>query len=198
MKVYAHPEDHQPGSVQALPGDLAIWFFIAAELLVFAVLFICFAEVRHEQALSFRQAEDQLARLPALAETLILICSSYPVVGAVETLRQGHARSASRGFLLSLSLGAAFCVLKILELHHDAELGMSLSGSSFDMFYLSLIVFHFMHVLMGMSMLSVVAWRSAHGTYADGAIHGAESVAAFWHMVDLLWVFLFVLVYVLS
>ncbi len=181
-----------------LPGDLAIWFFIAAELLVFASLFICFALARNDHALLFAQAEKSLQRLPALLETLLLIASSYAVVCATRALHAGQPRRGSRNFGAALILGGVFCGLKVLELRRDFALGMSLSHDLFDMFYLSLIVFHFMHVLMGMVMLSVVTLRSRRGAYDATNLSAVESVAAFWHMVDLLWIFLFVLVYVLT
>ncbi|WP_230368640.1 cytochrome c oxidase subunit 3 [Paludibacterium denitrificans] len=64
------------------------------------------------------------------------------------------------------------------------------------MFYLSLTVFHFLHVVLGMVIVAAVWWMSRDGRYGPGRMDGVETAAAYWHMVDLVWLVLFALVYV--
>jgi nitric oxide reductase NorE protein len=75
--------------------------------------------------------------------------------------------------------------------------GISMSTNTFYMFYISLTFFHFMHVILGMVILSVLWKQSRKGAYTSKDAHGLESGAAYWHMVDLLWIILFPLVYVM-
>ena len=75
--------------------------------------------------------------------------------------------------------------------------GITLSSNTFYMFYLSLTFFHFMHVLMGMVILTVVAEKAWQGAYSAETHAGVETGASYWHMVDLVWIVLFPLVYVM-
>ncbi len=75
--------------------------------------------------------------------------------------------------------------------------GISLSTNSFYMFYLSLTFFHFMHVILGMVILGAVAWKAHQGEYSMTQHTGVETGASYWHMVDLVWIVLFPLVYVI-
>ena len=74
---------------------------------------------------------------------------------------------------------------------------MSLSTNTFYMFYLSLTVFHFMHVILGMVILVAVALKAGRGGYSAREYTGVETGASYWHMVDLVWLILFPLVYVM-
>jgi nitric oxide reductase NorE protein len=72
-----------------------------------------------------------------------------------------------------------------------------LSTNTFYMFYISLTFFHFMHVILGMVILTAIWLQARKGAYTSQNSHGLESGAAYWHMVDLLWIILFPLVYVM-
>ena len=184
-------------SAEPLPGDLAIWLFIFAELLVFGALFVTYAFARHSHVALFDAEQRLLDRRLGLLNTLLLISSSYAVARAVAAIRCDHAQACGRCLLGALLLGAVFVAVKLIEFNHDAARGMSLSRNLFDMFYLSLTCFHFLHVLMAMVILTVVSWKAFHGAYSAQDCAGVESGASFWHMVDLVWIILFVLVYVL-
>lgn len=182
---------------QALPGDLAIWVFIFAELLVFGVLFAAYALARRAHVEAFDAGQALLDRRMGLFNTALLITSSYAVARAVQAVRADRARACGHWLLGAVALGSVFLVLKGLEFQHDADAGMTLSSGLFEMFYLSLGGFHFMHVVMGLTILAVVAWKSRRGAYDARSHAGVETAASYWHMVDLVWIILFVLVYVL-
>ena len=181
----------------ALPGDLAIWIFIFAELLVFGVLFLAYAMARRSHIELFNAEQRLLDRRSGLINTLVLISSSYAVANAGAAIR-ARQRGACTGWLCTAwVLGGAFLALKCREFGHDADIGMQLSRNLFDMFYLSLTFFHFMHVVMAMVILSVVIRNTRHGRYSAASHTGIETASAFWHMVDLVWILLFLLIYVL-
>lgn len=181
----------------ALPGDLAIWIFIFAELLVFAVLFMAYALARRSHIELFNSEQALLDRQGGLVNTLVLISSSYAVACAGAAIRADRVRRATAWLCGAWLLGAVFLGLKGLEFSHDAAIGMQLSRNLFDMFYLALTSFHFMHVVMAMVIVSVVIHHTLRGRYSAAEHTGIETASAYWHMVDLVWIILFVLVYVL-
>jgi len=178
------------------PGDLAIWFFIFAELLVFGVFFIAYAVARSHDVALFDQSQLLLNRTAGGANTVVLITSSYFVVRAVAAIRRGDAQRCSGWLLGAIGLGAVFVVIKLAEFHAKFAAGITLSTNTFFMFYLSLTFFHFMHVVMGMVILTAVAFKARRGGYSAEDYTGVETGASYWHMVDLVWIILFPLVYV--
>jgi len=179
------------------PGDLAIWFFILAELLVFGVFFLAYAWTRRANIELFDAYQLTLDRRAGLINTLALLTSSYCVVRAVTSVREGRSRNSVRWLLAAIALGGVFLVVKLIEYQHHFSNGISLSSNSFYMFYLSLTFFHFMHVVMGMVILTAVALKAQRGGYTADNHHGVETGASYWHMVDLVWLILFSLVYVM-
>lgn len=166
MELSAPPEHR-------VPGDLAMWCFILAELAVFGVFFLAYAWSRRQQPALFAAGQGELELgLPTL-NTLLLLAGSAAMLA-----------------------GGGFLGLKGYELVGKALQGITLSSNDFWMFYLSLTVFHFLHVVLGMVIVAAV-WRLArNGRYTPESMNEVETAAAYWHMVDLVWLLLFALVYV--
>ncbi|MFZ5659014.1 MAG: cytochrome c oxidase subunit 3 family protein [Pseudomonadota bacterium] len=181
----------------ALPGDFAIWVFIFAELLVFGILFLAYAFARSQHVELFNASQLTLNRAAGLANTLVLITSSYFAARAVAAIKLGQARACAHWLLGTLGLGGVFIVIKLAEFHAKFSAGISLSTNTFYMFYLSLTMFHFMHVLLGMVILAVVMHKARRGAYSAAEHTGVETGASYWHMVDLVWIVLFALVYII-
>jgi nitric oxide reductase NorE protein len=179
------------------PGDLAIWIFILAELLVFAIFFAAYAFTRMNNVELFNQYQLTLDRNSALINTLVLLTSSYFVVNAVTRIRNNSHRGCAAWLWAAVGMGGIFIFIKLAEFGHHFSQGVSLSTNTFYMFYLSLTAFHFMHVLLGMVILAVVAWKAGRGLYSESEHDGVETGASYWHMVDLVWLILFPLVYVM-
>ncbi|MCP3868204.1 MAG: cytochrome c oxidase subunit 3 family protein [Gammaproteobacteria bacterium] len=179
------------------PGDLAIWIFILAELAVFAVFFAAYAYTRMNHVELFNSYQENLDRGSAFINTLALITSSYFVVRAVAAIRDNDHRHCVGWLLAALGMGALFLIVKSTEFAHHLGQGITLSTNTFYMFYLSLTFFHFMHVIMGMVILAAVAWKASQGEYSHSQHTGVETGASYWHMVDLVWLILFPLVYVM-
>jgi len=179
------------------PGDLAIWIFILAELSVFAAFFAAYAFGRLGQVELFNAYQQTLDRRSALINTLALITGSYFVVRATTAIREDDSRGCFDWLLAALGMGTLFVVLKSAEYAHHLGEGIHLGTNRFYMFYLSLTFFHFMHVLMGMVILAAVALKARRGGYSAAEHTGVETGGAYWHMVDLVWLILFPLVYVM-
>lgn len=187
------PPDDRSGP----PGDLAIWFFILAELAAFGVFFAAYAFTRLNHVELFNTYQQQLDTRAGLVNTLALITSSYFVVRGVIAVRDGRPLHCARWLWLAVALGGLFVVVKLFEFGVHIDAGVSLTTNIFYMFYLSLTFFHFMHVLMGMVILGVVASKAGRGGYSAAEHAGVETGASYWHMVDLVWLILFPLVYVM-
>ncbi|ROR29489.1 cytochrome c oxidase subunit 3 [Inmirania thermothiophila] len=187
-----------PGEVRrdGLPGDLAIWFFIFAELLAFAAFFLAYAWTRRSAPELFDAGQAVLDRRAALANTLALVAASLVVARAVAEAAAGQGRRAAGLLWAGFGLGALFLLVKGYEYAHLAALGHGLEGELFFTFYYLLTGFHALHVVLGMVILAWMAVRAGRGAY-DLEQHGLESGASYWHMVDLVWLVLFPLVYVL-
>jgi nitric oxide reductase NorE protein len=184
-------------SLRHPPGDLAIWIFILAELLVFAVFFAAYAFTRMNNVELFNEFQLTLDREAAMYNTLALITSSYFVVRAVAAVREGDDRHCSNWLWAAIGMGAIFVMIKGAEYAHHFGEGINLSTNTFYMFYLSLTFFHFMHVIMGMVILAAVAMKARRGGYSVDNHTGVETGASYWHMVDLVWLILFPLVYIM-
>lgn len=180
-----------------LPGDLAIWFFIFMELLVFGIFFISYAVMRLLNAEMFQQYQLTLNKEIGAANTLLLITSSYFVVRAVHAIRQDRVVSCIHWIYAALLGGVGFLILKSVEYYDKFSAGISLSTNTFYMFYLSLTMFHFLHVILGMIILAAIAIKAKRGAYSAQNHTGVETGASYWHMVDLVWIILFPLVYII-
>lgn len=204
MKIYdIEITDHEitngqiESTREALPGDFAIWIFIFAEMLAFGVLFIAYAFSRAGDVELFNASQQTLSRTAGLINTLLLITSSYFVACAVKAIKSGLSRHCANWLSGALLLGGLFVVIKLIEFNEKFDAGISLSTNTFYMFYLSLTFFHLMHVLMGMIILGFIIAKARRGGYSRHDHVGVETGASFWHMVDLLWIILFPLIYVI-
>ena len=197
MRAMTHSDAIPAPSPRRLPGDLAIWFFILAEMLAFAVFFATYAFARAKNVEMFNTYQHTLDRNLGALNTLLLVTGSWFVVLAVQAAHRDDRAGVPRNILLGFLCGGGFLVVKVFEYAEKFGAGISLSTNTFYMFYISLTFFHFMHVILGMVILSVLWVQARKGAYGSHDAHGLESGAAYWHMVDLLWIVLFPLVYVM-
>lgn len=179
------------------PGDLALWIFICAELLVFAIFFAAYAFTRANHIELFNEFQLTLNADLALLNTIALLTSSYFVVNAIIAIRENKQTKSAHFIFLSILCGVAFLFFKSLEYAHHMGEGINLTTNLFYMFYLSLTFFHFMHVILGIMILTVLWVNTRKGLYTADEHNGLISGGAYWHMVDMVWLILFPLVYIM-
>jgi nitric oxide reductase NorE protein len=186
------------------PGDFAIWIVIYVELLTFGLLFMGYIFSRRSDVELFNASQLVLNQNSGFVNTLILITSSYFIVKAVHSIKdmakaqQKKANLlASKWILSAMFLGFVFLGIKVWEFSHIFSLGITLSTNSFFMFYLMLTMFHFMHVMLGLIILFNINQKMRLHGYSLEDHSGLETGASYWHLVDLLWIVLFPLVYIL-
>ncbi|MBG6082164.1 cytochrome c oxidase subunit 3 [Rubrivivax gelatinosus] len=180
-----------------LLGDLAVWLVIAAELLTFGLLFVSYAFARLQDPAQFNALQATLDLERGALNTVLLVSGSAAVAHAVAAFERGRTVAARRWLLAALGCGLGFTVLKSAEIAAKVAAGADLSAETFWMFYLLLSGFHLLHVVAAAVFLAIVWWLAGRGAYGPGRTHVPETAAAFWHMVDLLWIVLFPLLYVM-
>ncbi len=177
-------EEHRPGQ---LPGELMMWVLILSELAVFGAGLLAFLAVRLTDPAGFAEAQTHLHRTGAAANTLVLVTSGWLAALATRAAETGDIRRLRLLLAPAILLGAVFLVLKASEYADLFAQGIGTETHAFYTFSFLLTGFHAAHVLAGMVLLALVGWLASP--------KAVETGAAFWHMVDLVWVLLFPVVY---
>ena len=181
-------------------GDLVtvrsgFWTFIAADAGLFLLLFLQFSLDRVQDRNSFITDQGQLHPVVALINTLVLITGSWFAASAVHALSMARHRTARRLTLATFTCGAVFVPLKISEYIQVAQAGHSPTTSTFFMYYFVITGIHLLHLFGGIVALLVAARQMGDAT--EGLAPGAllEPITVYWHLVDVLWIFIFPLLY---
>lgn len=175
-----------------------IHFFILADLMVFAALFCGFMVERSAEVELFNQSARSLNTYFGILNTLILVTSGLFIVLAISAARQGRTNRTRKLLVATFVVGAGFGVTKILEYSDKISHDITMHTNDFYMFYYALTGAHFLHFIGGMVALAFM-WFRAGREPVDGKLFGTlESVGLYWHMVDLLWIFIFPLLYLLG
>lgn len=181
-----------------LPGELGIWMFIVGDMLVFGLFFGVFMVQRGDGLEEFRDGRESLHTAFGAVNTLLLLTGSILVVLAMRAVREGAARQARRLIAGAMATGAVFIVNKAVE--YADKLGDDLTPSTND-FYTLFYAFtgiHLVHLLVGMAALAYMYVLANRPRRGDHDLSAMESCASYWHLVDLLWVVLFPLFYLVA
>ncbi|MBD9413364.1 cytochrome c oxidase subunit 3 [Pseudomonas sp. PDM16] len=182
--------------VARLPGDLAMWFLILAELTVFALLILTFAITQVVSGEQFAASRALLDGSIGLVLTISLLTAGFFAAFAVHRVRAGRSREAALWLLAALASGCIYVVVKGNEYAHLIEAGLDMEHDRFFALYWILGGFHFLHVLPGLLLFGGLARRCWRGVYDRPDKHGElESCVLYWHMIDLIWVLLLPLLY---
>jgi nitric oxide reductase NorE protein len=188
-KAPVRGDDDGYGVLGELPGDLMMWVLIVSELLVFGAALLAFLTVRATDPTGFAADQALLDRTAGAVNTMVLVTSGLFAALAVEA-REAEQRVQARRWLLAASLlGFVFLLVKGMEYWSKASLGIGIETSPFFTFYYLVTGFHALHVVAGIAILALVMRFDAP--------RNIETAAAFWHMVDLVWVLLFPIIYLL-
>jgi cytochrome c oxidase subunit 3 len=184
-------------SWEKLPGNIAVWILIYAELTEFALFFIVFLVVRAHNQEIFLEGPSQLNTMSGMINTLVLITSSFFMAQAIAAIKAGQKAACLTWLWLTLTAGAAYCGVKLWEYDVYREAGLSSRTNPFFTLYYYLTFNHLLHVLVGMCTIFWVTLRTHLACYDADDHEGLESAASYWHMIDLAWIIIFPLLYVL-
>lgn len=180
------------------PGEAGTWVFLFGDLIVFAAFFATFLHNRAQDPRLFDTSRQTLDLTIGLTNTLVLLASSLLVVTGVRAMRVESGRLARRFFALALVCGLAFMALKAVEYTAKVEAGHGPSQNSFYLYYFILTGLHLFHVLIGCGGLAFLISQAMRTDLSPARTAAVESAACFWHLVDLLWIMLFPLLYLVS
>jgi nitric oxide reductase NorE protein len=178
-----------------LPGVEGVWVFVIADMTVFAVLFGSFMVSRHHNPALFEASRHALNPNFGGVNTLILVTSSWFAALALDAVRKSRFVLAQRFIGGAVLCGLAFMVSKAVEYTEKLEAGVSLLTNDFFMYYFTLTGIHLFHVLAGIVVLVVLWFMARSRSFEPERPVVLECGAIYWHMVDLLWIILFPLLY---
>jgi cytochrome c oxidase subunit 3 len=192
---------------QAHAARLGMWIFLATEVLLFTALFAGYAVYRYLFTPDFAAASRSLATWIGLVNTLVLVTSSFTVAMGFDRATRGDGKGTRAFFLLSVLLAAVFLGFKYVEYGHHFHAGelpgryfaaAHAAGPGTPIFwslYFLITGLHGIHVVIGMTVLAVVGIRAGRGAFSREYHVPVELAGLYWHLVDLIWIFVFPLVY---
>lgn len=179
-----------------LSGNSGVWLFIFIEMAIFALLFLTYFVLYQQNPTLFDQYKAVLRLDLGIINTIMLLTASVLIALAVKNVKTECYASASRNLWMAILCGMVYLFIKAWEWQHLYGLGYSLHSNTFFSFYFFLTVFHWLHVILALIILN--HFRSHYQTAQSiPSLEAIESAANYWHMIDLLWLILFLLIYIL-
>jgi nitric oxide reductase NorE protein len=180
-----------------LPAEVGVWVFIGGDLIVFAIFFMTFVWHRANNLQVFADSQLLLNRNLGLLNTFLLLTGSLFVAQALRQARLGGDHVASL-LMATIFCGLGFCGVKVLEYYQKISAGITLNTNEFFIYYFMFTGIHLFHVLIGLGILFYTWNRARHSEMSEGYVRILEGSGAFWHLVDLLWIVLFALLYLMQ
>ncbi|MQB07880.1 cytochrome c oxidase subunit 3 family protein [Agrobacterium tumefaciens] len=198
-RALSHPPfartEEQHGQI---PGEPGLWVFLFGDMAIFLVFFVSYLFERAAAPALFASSSAEIGVMTGLVNTIILLTSSLLVAVGVNAMRGGANRLAGLVFTAALVCGLVFVTLKTAEYVHLVQAGNGQGSNLYYTYFFILTGIHLMHVLIGfvvLGMMITTARRS--NASSDRDIRLVESCACYWHLVDLLWMVIFPLLYLL-
>jgi nitric oxide reductase NorE protein len=182
-------------TVRRIPGAPSMWFFVIGDLIIFGLYFVAYMFYRGQDHALFLQSQARLNLDIGAVNTVVLITSSLFVALGTAAARTGKVPDAVRLFGIGLAFGAAFPLLKLFEYVPEILAGITPGTNLFFMYYFVMTGLHLCHVLLGLVIICFVI-RNLR-TSVEPNISLVETGATYWHMVDVLWLVLFALLYLM-
>jgi nitric oxide reductase NorE protein len=177
-----------------IPGESSMWFFVIGDLLIFGVYFVGYMYYRTQDSALFLESQAKLNLDIGALNTVVLLTSSLFVALGTVAVRGGRTADGVRLFGIALVIGATFPVLKLFEYIPEITAGLTPGTNLFFMYYFVMTGLHLCHVMLGLVILSFVIRNLRSPT---PRITFVETAATYWHMVDVLWLILFALLYLM-
>jgi len=177
---------------------LGIIVALASEIMLFGAFFTAFFYVRYTNYPVFPPEPFEMPVDSTAINTAILISSSFTMHWALVSVKRGNRRGLTLGLIFTLIMGLTFLALQIREyalLHVE---NFTPEHGAFASVFFGLTGLHGMHVLVGAILLAICLVRTLRGHYSPAKHMGVELSGIYWHFVDVVWVVLYTLVYLLS
>lgn len=185
-------------AVRRVPAESGTWVFLFGDMLVFGAFFVTFLLERASAPELFDEARTTLHIGVGMTNTLVLLTSSLCVVLALNAMRAAQRNIATGAAGAAIACGLVFIGLKITEYVALAHAGHGPGANHFYLYYVILTGLHLFHVCLGLAALTFLLTQTRRDELSATRTALVEGAACFWHLVDLLWIFLFALLYLVS
>ncbi len=196
---------------QAEASTLGMWTFLVTEIMFFGGLFMAYLVYRFQSPLGFQEASHHLNIYWGAANTAILIISSLTMALAVRAAQTSQPVRTQIGWLVStMVLGAAFLGIKAIE-YTDKFRDHIVPGPNFQWeglypkpaeqfysLYFAMTGLHALHMIIGLGIMAVITWMASRKTFDSEYYTPVEVAGLYWHFVDIVWIFLFPLLYLIG
>ena len=191
-------------------AKLGMWIFLITEVLLFSGLFTFYAIYRSWYPEMFINAHLYLDVALGTINTIVLITSSVTVALAIRSMQHNNRKQTIILLAITLALAATFLVVKYFEYSHKFHLGQlpgkyytftGIEGSNPHVFfsvYFMLTGLHGIHVLAGMAAIGWILYRTTKNHFSAEYYTPIENAGLYWHLVDLIWIYLFPLLYLIG
>ena len=188
-------------------GKLGMWLFLVTEVMLFGVLFAGYGLFNYLYPEMFREAHHHLNKIMGAINTVVLLASSLTMALAIAFIQRNETKKAKLMLIVTFACACMFLVIKYFEyaekIHHGILPGNMFAATDFKSanvalffsFYFVMTGLHGIHVLIGMGAIAWVYWRMNRGDFNSRKYAAVEFVGLYWHIVDLIWIFLFPLLY---
>jgi cytochrome c oxidase subunit 3 len=198
-------------------GTLGMWVFLATEVMFIGAIFVAYFSYRLDPNYfaAFEDSSKNLIRWIGAVNTAVLLTSSLTVVLAIRAVQMNKQGQLFLNLILTMILGAAFFSFKVLEYYKDYKENLwPATGANFNptdpkpvsieharlffRFYYTLTGLHAAHMLVGLGIFAFLAVQAKRGKYTPESHQQVEICGLYWHFVDLVWIFLFPLLYLIK
>jgi cytochrome c oxidase subunit 3 len=194
---------------------LGMWVFLATEILFFGALITAYTIYRLQYPEAFALASSHLNLTLGTINTGVLLCSSLTVALGLRAIQLNHQRMLLFFLLVTIALGLGFIGIKGTEYYADFKEGL-VPGTSFSfqsptaknvdahqvelffLIYFVLTLLHALHMIIGLIVFAVLVMRAWRGRFSDQNYGSIECAGLYWHFVDIVWIFLFPLLYLVG
>jgi cytochrome c oxidase subunit 3 len=194
----AAPADHGHGHNAAAHNEnlkFATWLYLASEVVLFATLIAMFVLFRLHSPDAVQKVHAEASIALVSLNTFLLLTSSWAMVMGLREIRRGNQKGLAQWIGLTAILGAVFVGLQYVEYSEMAAAGITLYSSEFGMRFYAPTAFHGAHVIVGVLWALYVVRNGIKGKYNADNYIGVEIFGLYWHFVDVVWILLFTLIY---
>jgi cytochrome c oxidase subunit 3 len=216
--VAAHAHAHHPAlqhhfdslEQQQEASTLGMWIFLVTEVMFFGGLFMAYLLYRVWYPAAWAEGSLELDIYLGGLNTMVLIASSLTMAMAVRSAQTGQSKATVNWLLLTVALGFTFLVVKFFEYRHKWELN-HIPGPNFHFegpnapqveiflsLYFAMTGLHALHMVVGIGLMSVIAWMAYKRRFSPEWYTPVEMSGLYWHFVDIVWIFLFPLLYLVD
>lgn len=197
---------------QTSSAKMGMWLFLCTEVLMFSGLFLAYFILRVLYPEMVLAAGEELDKVLGGVNTVVLITSSLTMALAVRSAHTNQAKATTRYLIATIALALCFMVVKYFEYSHKIHLGL-LPGDAFDAIenahlpkyarvffgiYFCMTGLHGIHVMIGVGIMIWLVIRNQRGEFNSQNFVAVENAGLYWHIVDLIWIFLFPLLYLVK